>query len=239
MYRKPLLKTQCKFCGIIGTEKNPVKYGVCSRCRVRSKEFPKEITCFRCGNKEVISFEAWSRRGNCCIPCDIYYTRLVRENGYAITVEGRKTLIEKLMSTPMEELLKEKSRREYSQLSKQDREKYSKAKYSKEYYKIPRVKINGSISSSIRESLKGKKAGRKWESLVGYTIKDLMAHLKNLFDDKMTWDNYGSYWHIDHIKPQSLFKYETAEDPEFKKCWALENLQPLEARENLIKSNHF
>lgn len=55
----------------------------------------------------------------------------------------------------------------------------------------------------------------------------------------MNWDNYGSYWHIDHIKPISLFKYETAEDPEFKKCWALDNLQPLEKIANLKKGNKF
>ena len=28
-------------------------------------------------------------------------------------------------------------------------------------------------------------------------------------------------------------------DPEFKKCWALKNLQPLEKITNIKKSNHF
>jgi 5-methylcytosine-specific restriction endonuclease McrA len=61
----------------------------------------------------------------------------------------------------------------------------------------------------------------------------------------MTWDNHGKYekgkkkWQIDHIKPKSLFNFETPEDPEFKECWALENLQPLEAMENIKKGNKF
>ncbi len=41
-------------------------------------------------------------------------------------------------------------------------------------------------------------------------------------------------WHIDHITPKSHFNYKTPED---KECWALENLQPLEAIENMRKYN--
>ena len=91
------------------------------------------------------------------------------------------------------------------------------------------------MSSTISKVLKGKKAGRRWQDLIGYTIEDLIQHLEKQFDEKMNWDNYGRYWHIDHIRPKSLFKYETAEDPEFKKCWALENLQPMEKIANIKK----
>ena len=31
----------------------------------------------------------------------------------------------------------------------------------------------------------------------------------------------------------------TMTEEEFKKCWALDNLQPLEAVENIRKSNHY
>jgi 5-methylcytosine-specific restriction endonuclease McrA len=51
----------------------------------------------------------------------------------------------------------------------------------------------------------------------------------------MTWENYGIYWHIDHIKPLSWFNLET----EFKDAWALSNLQPLEATKNLSKGNRY
>ena len=102
-----------------------------------------------------------------------------------------------------------------------------------------RLRLDNNISNAVRRSLNGKKNGRKWETLLGYTIKDLIKHLEKQFDDKMNWNNRGKYWHIDHIKPISLFKYETAEELEFKECWALENLQPLEAKENIRKSNKF
>jgi len=77
------------------------------------------------------------------------------------------------------------------------------------------------------------------EKLVGYTLENLTKHLEKQFDDKMSWDNYGSYWHIDHIKPKSLFNYTSEIDKEFKECWGLNNLQPLEAKANLIKHNKY
>jgi hypothetical protein len=105
---------------------------------------------------------------------------------------------------------------------------------------IPKYRIDDNFSQAIRCALKGRKGGRKWEDLVGYTLFDLMSHLEALFHPGMTWENYGQYgWHIDHIKPKSLFKYETPEEEEFKKCWSLENLQPLWAEDNIRKGNRY
>ena len=101
----------------------------------------------------------------------------------------------------------------------------------------PKNRLDDSISESIRKVLRGKKAGRKWEILTGYKLENLITHLEKQFDDKMSWDNYGSYWEIDHIQPKSLFHYEEPEDIEFRKCWALENLQPLEKLLNRKKYN--
>lgn len=42
---------------------------------------------------------------------------------------------------------------------------------------------------------------------------------------------------IDHIIPQSALLYNSLEHPNFLKCWALENLRPLDARENILKRN--
>jgi len=50
----------------------------------------------------------------------------------------------------------------------------------------------------------------------------------------VTWDNYGE-WHIDHIIPKSIFNYTDVIHIDFKRCWALDNLRPLWAMENLKK----
>lgn len=110
-------------------------------------------------------------------------------------------------------------------------------KYKREYIKmrrqIPFFKLYDSISKQICQSLHGKKNGRKWESIVGYTIDDLMVHLEKQFEDGMTWNNYGKYWHVDHCIPLSWLYND------FKKAWALTNLQPLEAKKNLSKGNRY
>ena len=59
--------------------------------------------------------------------------------------------------------------------------------------------------------------------------------LQYQFDDEMNWNNYGTYWHIDHVLPVSMFNHEEAEA--VKKCWNWRNLRPLEARKNIKKSN--
>lgn len=105
--------------------------------------------------------------------------------------------------------------------------------------KSPKFRLDDSMRSAIYQSLRGKKVGRRWEKLVGYTAEELMKHLENQFDIEMNWDNYGSYWTVDHIKPKSLLKYSSPKDLEFKDCWSLKNLQPLEKIANLRKSNSF
>ena len=52
---------------------------------------------------------------------------------------------------------------------------------------------------------------------------------------EMTFENYGVYWHIDHVLPVRAFNHENEE--EVKVCWNWINLRPLEAEENLRKSD--
>ena len=101
-----------------------------------------------------------------------------------------------------------------------------------------KFRLNDSMSISVRLALKGNKSGRHWETLVGYTIQDLINRLSVNFQEGMSWQNYGD-WHLDHKKPVSLFHYKTPEEQAFKDCWSLANLQPLWAIDNLIKSNKF
>ena len=111
---------------------------------------------------------------------------------------------------------------------------YQKKKYKED----PKFRLDANMSSYIRQTLNGKKAGQSWLNLVDFTVEELMEHIESQFEPGMTWDNY-SEWHIDHRKPRSWFKYETAEDNAFKECWSLDNLQPKWAEENRRKSNKY
>lgn len=108
--------------------------------------------------------------------------------------------------------------------------------YLKEYgqrkRQNPLWKLNHNIGHSIWKWLKGKKGGRHWETLVSFTKEELKIHLEKQFVEGMTWENYGPFWHVDHIKPLSLCKT-------FEEAWQLSNLQPLKAEDNLSKGNRY
>ena len=77
---------------------------------------------------------------------------------------------------------------------------------------------------------------KKWNSsLVGCDTRQLAKHLESKFKRGMTWENYGAYWHVDHIIPCAVFDH--TKPGEVAQCWHWTNLQPLEAKANIAKSD--
>jgi hypothetical protein len=123
-----------------------------------------------------------------------------------------------------------------NRLLNSDRLNQRRRELRKKISKDPFFKINNRMRSNIYRSLKRNKNGYHWETLVGYTLNNVKEHLEKLFKDDMSWENMGE-WHIDHKIPITLWQFESYTDREFKQCWALCNLQPLWAIENIIKGN--
>lgn len=125
-----------------------------------------------------------------------------------------------------------------------------------EYYKDrrendPIYNLRRVISSSIYTMLKSQSSSKNGSSILNflpYSIQELKDHLETQFESWMNWDNQGKYladkwddndqatwtWQIDHIVPQSELPYMSMEDDNFKKCWALSNLRPYSAKQNLL-----
>ena len=102
-------------------------------------------------------------------------------------------------------------------------------KFNHKFRSTPKGNLSSTISKRMNESLrKGMKSGRHWEDLVSFTIDQLKTHLEKLFTPEMTWDNYGTVWHIDHKIPIALFNFERPDDIDFRICWSLKNLQPFQ-----------
>lgn len=154
------------------------------------------------------------------------------KNNYEHTKEVRKLREEELKAYQKEWYLKNKSKINERAKIRERNKKKNDTQY----------RLNSVISTSIYQSLKIfnlSKSKCGWQNAVGYTLDELVKHLEAQFDENMSWDNYGSYWHIDHIKPKSLFVFESLESEQFKECWSLINLRPLEAKENIRKSNKY
>ncbi len=113
----------------------------------------------------------------------------------------------------------------------------------------PIAKIKHAIGCAIRKVLD--KKGESFLPHLEYTADQFKEYIESLFEPWMKWENWGVYnrdtwndndnstwtWNLDHIKPQSHFKYESMDDPEFKKCWALSNLRPYSAKQNILDGN--
>ena len=118
-----------------------------------------------------------------------------------------------------------------------ERKREHTVKARKKYYRTPKGKIHQAMKKGICRLLeRGNKKNRSWESLVGYTSAQLITHLEKQFYNNMTWGNHGKYWEIDHIIPVSVFNFTKTEHIDFKRCWALKNLRPLEKSANRKKS---
>jgi hypothetical protein len=109
--------------------------------------------------------------------------------------------------------------------------KYNKLRKSNDTnYKL-RCNLRNNIYSSLKNN---QKSGRALE-LLGCSIQEFKQWLESWFDDKMNWDNYGSYWNIDHILPCAAFELQNSEEQEV--CFNYTNLRPLKASENFSKQD--
>ena len=140
---------------------------------------------------------------------------------------------------------KEKIKEEKKQYRQDNKAKLNEYQKNKRKNNIV-FALRCNVSSQVSMALKRNSSSKQGESLMKYlpyTIDQLKEHLENQFEDWMTWENHGVYhptekrWHIDHIIPQNKLIYDSMDHPNFQNCWALENLQPLLALDNLSKGD--
>ena len=141
--------------------------------------------------------------------------------------------------------------------------KKSNFKNKKKYNEKRKDKIKNNIILNIREHVRsairrnlqaggGSKAGKSINKYLPYDMEELREHIEKQFlepgNEWMTWENWGIYnpetwddndkstwaWQLDHIIPSSTFTYKSMDDVEFQECWALSNLRPYSAKQNII-----
>lgn len=108
-------------------------------------------------------------------------------------------------------------------------------KRSERKKKNPQIKIKDRLRLQIWGALKGKKKVAKTEELLGCSVEFFMNYMAEKFRDGMTWENYGyEFWHIDHIV--ALYHFDLTKEEHQRKAFHYTNLQPLLAKENLVKN---
>ena len=185
--------------------------------------------------------------------------RILKENGVILgpsgrkNIGGRKVAIKKYESKPETKKRKSENHKKWAEQNKERLNKYIKEYRENNVDKIrqikrdyernrkardPLYKLISNFRTAIYQVLKEnqiQKNGHYFE-ILKYSPENLIERLESKFKDGMTWDNYGE-WHVDHIKPISLFQITEIGDDEFMSCWSLDNLQPMWGIENIRKSN--
>lgn len=132
------------------------------------------------------------------------------------------------MSNDEKKTLNKKS----NQWQKENKDKV--AEYKRKYRKEnPIFRLKENIRTRINLSLKGKNKGISTAKLLGCSIDDYKLYLERQFDNNMTWENYGTYWEIDHI--QELYKFDLTDKIQQKQAFHFTNTQPLSIQENRQK----
>ena len=185
--------------------------------------------------------------------------RVLKENGVVMgpsgrrNTGGREVAIKKYESKPETKERKRKNYDKWYEQNKQNSKEYHKQwrtenvnkwrKTKRDYERNrkardPIYKLINNFRTAIYQVLKENNVQKNghYFNILKYSPENLIEHLESKFKDNMTWDNYGE-WHVDHIKPISLFQITEIGDNEFMSCWSLENLQPLWGEENIRKSN--
>jgi hypothetical protein len=139
------------------------------------------------------------------------------------------------------------SNRKYKANNKEKIKEYEKIRTSSEEFQQYRrirdkkkrdediqFRLRALISSRIRSALKCNKKITTIE-LLDCSVIELKKWLEYQFDENMSWDNHGIYWHMDHVIPFTFFDLTSIKQQHLACNWT--NIQPLECKENISKSN--
>lgn len=216
------------------TKEGKYKYKCCKSC-YSEKRNSKRRELYSL-NKEEISKnrkELYYSNREFYINCSKKYYNENKEE-----VNGKRNKGNRVLYTDEERLLKsrEKSLKYYYENKKEVNRK--KVLRDKEKMKInPLFKLSHNIRTLIRKSLQNQftEKSKRTQEILGCTYEEFKIYLESQFDENMNWENQGSYWHMDHIKPISL---ATSKD-EVYELNHYTNFQPLYCKDNLSKGNKY
>lgn len=168
----------------------------CNKCKISKelKDFPRHKT------------GKYGREGICKLCKSNYY----KNNKEKIKLQQKK--YDTLNS-------RKEYRKKYREKTKQKTADRSRTRYNNEI----EYRLKSITRVRIYNALKGSKSKHTIDYL-GCSIKKYKKYIESMFTPEMNWENYGSYWEIDHKIPLAKggsFHYT--------------NTQPLTISENRIK----
>jgi hypothetical protein len=221
------LRIVCRECNV---EKDGTHFEytckVCKACDLKKIQAAAKIqkqnttdfkTCVECQQSYPLS--QYRVKANKCYECNKKITYEWRKNNQ----EEFKKICERYRQNP-----------NYRDLQNTNRKKRYNESLNVRIAKIYRNRIRSCIRACVHKMQINKPETRSVVEFLGCPIDYFLSWLEYNFKDGMTWENQGSYWHIDHITPCASFDFE-ADIEQVYTCFNWKNHAPLEASENLAK----
>lgn len=225
---------KCKDCGTIGNREDKYhRENICTDCRnKRKKEYRKKLLSEDSIAKKAIKI----KEKNKLLDDKIIYQFDKIFKSFIDNCEIKQVVNKFYINKPWAN----------PNLSRADKHKL-RYKYDPEFNAKERLRNQVTkkikmayFSDDIRFAIARNGQSNKVEKILGFTIQQFMIDFESKFTKGMSWESFNrGEIHIDHIMPKSWFNYKSINDYSFKKCWSLKNLQPLWAKDNLVKSNKY
>jgi hypothetical protein len=205
----------------------------CNKCKnkISVKKFNSGKICDDCISKIELEKNSTSKF---CSKCkrESPKNRFNKNTCYdCLNISRKKRILDGISKKyPTSKLKMSEWRLKNKEKIKKYRREYSNTKYKNDI----NYKLLVTCRSFIRRCLM-KKNDRTF-NILGYTPERLKQRLECQFKEGMSWDNYGTYWNIDHRKPISMFNLLNVPVSTIN---MLCNLKPVIKEYNFAKSNKF
>lgn len=99
----------------------------------------------------------------------------------------------------------------------------------------PNYRLYCNLRKRVSKVIKGESKAFRSLELLGCSVEEYRKWIEWQFMDKMSWENHGKFWHVDHVTPCASFNIQ---DPEEQlKCFNWKNCHPMKASDNLRKKD--
>jgi len=197
-----------------------------------SKSQATKSASIKKGKSQAILGEQWWKENWGCV-VDTYWSLCSQRVISQICKKQKKKVI--LSKKEWRKIWYEKNK------SKLKAQRLKWVKENSDRIKISRLKQRARPEVRLRENIRKRlkkilvSFSDTFAQSVGCTPRQLRLYIEAQFTKRMNWDNYGIYWHVDHIQP--LASFDLLDPIQRNIACNYANLRPLEAKKNLQKSD--
>ncbi len=198
-----------------------------------------EKTCSVCNVSKTLDFFHKKPRSACKVCTNEKckkYRKSNKEKVSKCTKQCRENNKEKYLET--EKIYRENNQENIIKLRTENKEKYdiSKRIYeTKKYKNSPEYRVLKKSRDVIRRILNSDSKNNDFVSLIDCKPEFFRNWIQYNFDSFMNFDNYATYWNLDHVIPCSSFNL--LDEEKKLKCFSWENTRPVICSRNNSKRN--